>query len=80
MRGEVAGGPLRPVLVAGDDVGVLQMRQQDFGLGGLAGFPRLDLDDLDGPKPQRPSGGGGALGVVAAERRLRRPAELADAQ
>ena len=52
------------MLVAGNDVGVLQVGQEDLGLGGLAGLFGLDLEDLDRTQPQRPAGSGGALGVV----------------
>jgi hypothetical protein len=55
------------VLVAGNDVGVLQVGEEDLGLGGLAGFPGLDLEDLDRTQPQRPAGSGGALGVVGGQ-------------
>ena len=80
MAGEVARGPRRPVLIAGDDVGAFQVGQQNLGLGGLAGLLRLDLDDLDGPQAQRPAGRGGAVGVVAGQRRLGSAAQPPDRQ
>jgi len=43
------------VLVATDDMGVLQVLEQQLALGGLAGLPALKLDDLDGAEAQRPA-------------------------
>jgi hypothetical protein len=80
VGGEIARGAGRPVLVAGDDVGVLQVRGQDLGLGGLARLSRLNLDDLDRPQAQGPAGGGGAFGIVAGQLRLGGAAQPADAQ
>ena len=51
--GEGAGGVGLAVLVASDDVRVLQMLEQQLALGGLAGLPAFQLDDLDGPEPER---------------------------
>jgi hypothetical protein len=68
------------VLVAGNDVGVLQVGDEDLGLGRLARFAGLDLDNLDGAKTQRPTGSGGALGIVDGQTGLRGPAEPADGQ
>lgn len=55
------------MLVAGNDMSILEMGQEDFGLGGLAGLARLDLGDLDRAEAQRPAGSGGALGVVGGQ-------------
>lgn len=55
------------MLVAGNDVGVFQMRKKDLGLGGLAGFAGLDLDDLDRTQAQRTATGRRALGVVGGQ-------------
>jgi hypothetical protein len=68
------------VLVAGDDVSVFQMLQQELALGGLAGLSAIELDDLHRAEAQGPAGGGGALGVVAGERGFLRTAEPADGQ
>ena len=68
------------VLVAGDDVSVFEMLQDEVALGGLAGLPAVELDDLHRAEAERAAGGRGALGVVAGERRLRRAAEAADGQ
>jgi hypothetical protein len=72
------------VLVATDDVkrplGVLEVLQQELALGGLAGLFAFQLDDLDRAETERPSRGGGALGVVAGEVGLGRAAETADDQ
>jgi hypothetical protein len=76
--GEGARGVGLAVLVAGDDVGVFQMLEQQPALGGLAGLPAFQLDDLDGPEAERAAGCGGALDVVAGKLGLRRTAELAD--
>ena len=66
------------VLVASDDVCVLQVLQEEFALGGLAGLSAFQLDDLDRPEPERASRGGGALGIVAGELGLGRAAQTAD--
>ena len=55
------------MLVAGNDVGVLQLGKQGLGLGGLAGLSGLDLDDLDRTQPQRPARSRRALGVVGGQ-------------
>ena len=55
------------MLVAGNDVGVLEVGEQDLGLGGLAGLLRLDFDDLDGTQTQRPARSRRALGVVGGQ-------------
>ncbi len=65
--GEGAAGPGLAVLVAGYDVGVLEVGDQDFGLGGLAGFAGLDLEDLDRTQTQRPARSRRALGVVGGQ-------------
>lgn len=68
------------VLVAGDDVAVLQVLEQQLALGGLAGLLALQFDDLDGADAQGPARGGGAFDVVAREAGLRGAAELGDGQ
>jgi hypothetical protein len=78
--GEGAGGMRLAVLVAGDDVGVLQMVEQQLAFGGLAGLPAFEFDDLDGAQAQGAAGGGGALGIVAGELGFSRAAEPADNQ
>jgi hypothetical protein len=72
------------VLVATDDAqaswGVLEVFEEQLALGGLAGLPAFQLDDLDGAEAERPAGRGGALGVVAGKLGFRRTAEPADDQ
>jgi len=79
--GESAGRQRAAVLVAGDQ-GVFGSKagEQRLGLGRLAGFAGLDLDDLDGSKPYRAAGSGGARGPVDREFRLGRSAEPPDAE
>jgi hypothetical protein len=62
------------VLVAGDQLGALGARQDRLGFRRLAGLARLDLDDLDRAKSQRPTRRGRALGVVTRQRSLGRRA------
>ena len=68
------------MLVAGDDVGVLQVRKENLGLGGLAALAGPDLDDLDRAETQRPSGSRGALGVVGGEGGFGSTTQPADGQ
>jgi hypothetical protein len=56
------------------------MGTEHLGLGGLAGFFGLDLDDLNRAQPQRAAGGGGPFGVVPRQLRLGGAAQAADAQ
>jgi hypothetical protein len=51
--GERARGVRLAVLVAGDDVAVLELFEDELALGGLAGFPALQLDDLDRTETER---------------------------
>lgn len=80
VGGEIARGPGLAALVAGDDIGAGQMSAQGLRLGGLAGFLRLDLDDVDGSERQGPAGGRSAFGIIRGERRFRRAAQLADGE
>ena len=73
--GEGARGVSLAVLVAGDDVGVVQVLRQQFALGALAGLSALEFDDFDGPQAQGAAGGRRPLGVVADEAGLGRAAQ-----
>jgi hypothetical protein len=53
LLGEDAGGPGPAAFIAGDHVSVDQVWTQSLGLGSLAGFAALDLDDLNRTKAQR---------------------------
>jgi len=76
--GEGARGVRLAVLVATDDVSVLEVVQQELALGGLTRLSAFQLEDLDRAEPERAARGGGALGVVAREVGLGRAAETAD--
>jgi hypothetical protein len=78
--GEGAAGPDLAMLIAGDDMGVLQMGGQDLGLGGLARFAGLYLDHLDGTQAQGATGSGGALDIVGGQDGLRGPSQPSDSQ
>jgi hypothetical protein len=66
------------VLVAGDDVSIFEVLQEELALGCLAGLLALQFDDLDRTQSERAARGRGAFGVVAGERRFRRAAQFAD--
>jgi hypothetical protein len=68
--GERARRPGLAALIAGDDASPLEVGiQPPLGL--------VDLDDVDGPEPERAARGGGAGGVVLREPALGRRRELA---
>lgn len=68
------------MLVARNDMGVLEMGENDLGLGRLAGLASLDLDNLDRAKTQRPARSGGPLGVIDGQGGFRRSPQPTDGQ
>ncbi len=78
--GKGARGKRLAVFVTGDEMSLVDLRAQNFGLGGLAGLFRLDLDDGDGTQPQGSARCGRPLGIVTRELGLRASAQPADGE
>jgi hypothetical protein len=78
MVGEGAAAVGLAAFVAGDQMRALGGRQQQFGLGRLAGLLRIEVDQLQRAETQRLAREGGAPGIVVRERGLRPAPRLAD--